>query len=89
MAKAEKAERQTNVPVRGHQASLQRRLQKGDAGCVEESLSGNRVFTVRLVGSGNMLLVHPLQESGMRFLPCVYGYTTTVRRAQAIQPWAY
>ena len=29
-----------------------------------------------------MLLVHPVQEGGMRFLPCVYGYATTVRRAQ-------
>ena len=45
-------------------------------------MSGNRIFTVRLLGSGNMLLVHPVEECGMRFLPCVYGYATTVRRAQ-------
>ena len=29
-----------------------------------------------------MVLVHPMMESGCRFLPCCYGYATTIRRAQ-------
>ena len=36
----------------------------------------------RLVGTGNMVLVHPMEESGSIFLPCCYGYATTIRRAQ-------
>ena len=47
-----------------------------------ESLRGNEVFTARLVGSGNMVLVHPTEEKGEKFLPCCYGYATTIRRAQ-------
>ena len=49
--------------------------------CVE-SLKGNEVFIVRLVSSGNLVLVHPIEEKGQRFLPLTYGYATTVRRAQ-------
>ena len=49
--------------------------------CVE-SLKGNEVFIVRLVASGNLVLVHPIEEKGQRFLPLAYGYATTVRRAQ-------
>ncbi len=49
---------------------------------VVESLRGNAVFTARLVGTGNMVLVHPIEELGSRFLPCCYGYATTIRRAQ-------
>ena len=29
-----------------------------------------------------MVLVHPMEEDGARFLPCCYGYATTIRRAQ-------
>ena len=47
-----------------------------------DSLRSNAVFTARLVGTGNMVLVHPMQENGERFLPCCYGYATTIRRAQ-------
>ena len=47
-----------------------------------ESLDGNRVFTARLLSSGNMVLIHPMEEEGRRFLPCCYGYATTIRRAQ-------
>ena len=54
----------------------------GAIGVVGESLRGNSVFTVRLLGSGNMVLVHPMEEGGQRFLPCCYGYATTIRRAQ-------
>jgi hypothetical protein len=49
---------------------------------VVESLRGNEVFTARLVESGNMVLIHPLEEMGEEFLPCCYGYATTIRRAQ-------
>ena len=48
-----------------------------------ESLHGNAVFTARLVGSGNMVLVRPMTDAdGGTFLPCCYGYATTIRRAQ-------
>ena len=49
--------------------------------CVE-SLKGHEVFIARLVSSGNLVLVHPVEENGQRFLPLTYGYATTVRRAQ-------
>ena len=49
---------------------------------VSESLAGNRVFTAKLLSSGNFVLVHPMEERGRRFLPCCYGYATTIRRAQ-------
>ena len=49
---------------------------------VVDSLCGNAVFTARLIGTGNMVLVHPMEEDGQRFLPCCYGYATTIRRAQ-------
>ena len=47
-----------------------------------ESLMGNEVFIARLVSTGNLVLVHPVEEKGDRFLPLAYGYATTVRRAQ-------
>ena len=37
---------------------------------------------MRLVSSGNLVLVHPVEDKGQRFLPLTYGYATTVRRAQ-------
>ena len=40
------------------------------------------MFIVRLLSSGNLALVHPVEEKGQRFLPVTYGYATTVRRAQ-------
>ena len=49
--------------------------------CVE-SIKGGEVFIARLVSSGNLVLVHPVEEKGHRFLPLTYGYATTVRRAQ-------
>ena len=49
---------------------------------VVEPLQGNAVFIARLIGTGNLVLVHPREEDGARFLPCVYGYATTIRRAQ-------
>ena len=50
--------------------------------CIEESLRGNAVFTARLVGTRKMVLVHPMEEDSTVFLPCCYGYATTIRRAQ-------
>ena len=47
-----------------------------------ESLRGDEVFVVRLLSSGNLALVHPVEDNGQRFLPLTYGYATTVRRAQ-------
>ena len=29
-----------------------------------------------------MVLIHPMTEDGATFLPCCYGYATTIRRAQ-------
>lgn len=60
----------------------QRGFVNGALATVCESLFENSIFTARLVASGNMVLVHPISEKGSRFLPCCYGYATTVRRAQ-------
>jgi hypothetical protein len=54
----------------------------GAVGMVVTVLAGNAVFTVRLLESGNMVLVCPMEEDGQRFLPCCYGYATTIRRVQ-------
>ena len=59
----------------------QRGFVNGAVGVIREALRGNAVFTVQLVGTGNMVLVHPMEEGGQRFLPCCYGYATTIRRA--------
>ena len=60
----------------------QRGFVNGALAVVCESLRGNVVFTARLMGTGNMVLIHPMTEEGGRFLPCCYGYATTIRRAQ-------
>ena len=60
----------------------QRGFVNGAIGVVCHSLRGNSVFTVRLQSTNNMVLVHPMEERGERFLPCCYGYATTIRRAQ-------
>ena len=39
------------------------------------------VFTVRLT-SGSMVVVHPHSNWRPVYLPCAYGYATTIRRAQ-------
>ena len=54
----------------------------GAVGTVVESLQGNAVFTVKLHGIGNLVLVYPMEEDGATFLPCCYGYATTIWRAQ-------
>ena len=35
---------------------------------IEGALSGNAVFTARLIGTGNMVLLHPTEEDGQTFL---------------------
>ena len=60
----------------------QRGFVNGATGPVCESLDGNAVFTVKLHGTGNLVLVYPMEEDGSIFLPCCYGYATTIRRAQ-------
>ena len=39
------------------------------------------VFTVELP-TGVHVLVHPIYDKKRCFLPCTYGYATTIRRAQ-------
>ena len=60
----------------------QRGFVNGAYAVIEDALRGNAVFTARLIGTGNMVLVHPMEEEGSLFLPCCYGYATTIRRAQ-------
>ena len=62
----------------------QRGFVNGALAEVCESLRGNAVFTARLLATGNLVLVHPMTEDGAIFLPCCYGYATTVRRAQGM-----
>ena len=54
----------------------------GAIAVIVEALHGNAVFVAKLVGTGNLVLVHPMREHGSTFLPCCYGYATTIRRAQ-------
>ena len=54
----------------------------GALAVIEEALRGHSVFTARLVGAGNMVLVHLMEEGGAVLLPSCYGYATTIRRAQ-------
>ena len=48
---------------------------------VIESLRGNSIFVAKLLSSGNYVMVHPMTEDGNTFVPCCYGYATTIRRA--------
>ena len=43
--------------------------------------TGVAVFTAKL-STGGMVLVHPIRVGKQVFLPCCYGYATTIRRAQ-------
>ena len=60
----------------------QRGFVNGALAVVCEALRGNAVIIAKLIGSGNYVLIHPMEEDGAVFLPCCYGYATTVRRAQ-------
>ena len=76
------------LAIPGIKVRLTRNLDKtrgflnGATGTVCESLRGNAVFTVRLHGTGNLVLVYPTEEDGALFVPCCYGYATTIWRAQ-------
>ena len=52
----------------------------GALGEVVEKLS-EHTFTLRLT-TGVLLLVHPVTVGEATFLPCAYGYATTIRKAQ-------
>ena len=39
------------------------------------------IFTVKL-STGVYVLVHPIYDGKLLFLPCTYGYATTIRRSQ-------
>ena len=41
----------------------QRGFVNGAIATIVESLDGNRVFTARLLGTGNMVLIHPMEEN--------------------------
>ena len=62
----------------------QRGFVNGAVGVVWESLCGNSCFVVKLLGTGNLVLVYPMEEDGSRFLLCCYGYAMTIRRAQGL-----
>ena len=55
----------------------------GATGIIEEVLNAD-VFVVKLLSTGALVLVHPMYcaKNGHSFVPCVYGYATTIRRAQ-------
>ena len=58
----------------------------GAVGVVRRVLSRDEadipiIFTVEL-SSGVHILVHPIKDKKHLFLPCTYGYATTIRRAQ-------
>ncbi len=46
-----------------------------------ECADGVTVFVARISG-GALVLVHPIRQGRKVFLPCCYGYATTIRRAQ-------
>ena len=60
----------------------QRGFVNGALAEVVVSLRGNAVFVAKLLQSGNYVLIHAMREDGAVFLPCCYGYATTIRRAQ-------
>ena len=56
----------------------QRGFVNGALAEVVVSLRGNAIFVAKLVASGNYVLIHAMQEDGAVFLPCCYGYATTI-----------
>ena len=62
----------------------------GAVGVVRKVLSYSEgiptVFTVEL-SNGVLVLVHPIYDMKQCFLPCTYGYATTIRRAQGATYW--
>ena len=75
------------VAVEGLCLRLTRNLDKdrgfvnGAIGTVVKALT-DHIFIVRLT-TGNLILLHPVSGGGEgTFMPCTYGYATTIRRAQ-------
>ena len=54
----------------------------GATGTIDVVLEDKSIFTVTLTGTKQRLLVHQITDGGDCFLPCPYGYATTIRRAQ-------
>ena len=75
------------VAKRGVLLRLTRNFDKG-RGFVNGALArvyeelGHGVIIATLIETDNMVLIHLMEEKGMTFLPCCYGYATTIRRAQ-------
>ena len=51
---------------------------------VEPLDDSNSVVIAKLIGTGNLVLVHPIHEHGETFLPCCYGYATTIRQISCL-----
>ena len=47
----------------------------------ETAATGADAFVLETL-EGHVLLVHPVRIDGVTFLPCAYGYATTIRKAQ-------
>ena len=54
----------------------------GAIGTVCASLWCHAAFTIKLHGTGNLVLVYPMEEDGALFHPCCDEHATTIRRAQ-------
>ena len=59
----------------------------GALAVVCESLRGNAVFTARLLGTGNMVLLHPMMEDGAVLLWVCHNHPSCTGRRSA--PWLY
>ena len=60
----------------------QRGFVNGAVGIIKEALYQNSIFIVELIVSKVLVLVSPIVEEKAVFLPCTYGWATTIRRAQ-------
>ena len=65
----------------------QRGFVTGAVATVCESLRGNAVFTARRHGTGNMVLVHPLEEDGARFYHAAMGMPPRFGGPK-VRPWS-
>ena len=52
----------------------------GALGTIKSVLS--RCVATVLLDTGKLVLVHPIREGELTFLPCSYGYATTIRKVQ-------
>ena len=53
-----------------------------DADALQDVLADRHCFILQLVPTRELVYVHPITDGGDVFLPCTYGYATTIRRAQ-------